>query len=181
MKKESIRTLSSFRTTFRAVQYRRVFKRIESVYTSFKQSTSSERVKYRGYVDASGRRFLDDVVIYRYADLLLLLAEAKNALSQDPSEEINKVRQRAYGDAFESFQFVSSSKEANDEAILQERMLELAFEGKRWWDLLRFDKAFEKVPSLQNRTGQNYLELWPISLSTISLNSNITQNTGYGN
>jgi hypothetical protein len=138
-------------------------------------------MKYRGYVDASGRRFLDDVVIYRYGDLLLLIAEAKNALNQDPAAEINQVRQRAYGDAFESFRFVSSSKDANDEAILQERMLELAFEGKRWWDLLRFDKAFEKVPSLQNRTGQNYLELWPISLSTISLNSNITQNPGYGN
>ncbi|MDP4820383.1 MAG: RagB/SusD family nutrient uptake outer membrane protein, partial [Saprospiraceae bacterium] len=65
--------------------------------------------------------------------------------------------------------------------ILQERLLELAFEGKRWWDLLRFGKAFEKVPSLQNRAGQNHLELWPISLGTISLNSSITQNPGYGN
>lgn len=138
-------------------------------------------VKYRGFVDASGRRFLDDVVIYRYADLLLLIAEAKNYLGQDPSSEINQVRQRAYGSNFEEFEFVSGSQQENDEAILQERLLELSFEGKRWWDLVRFGKAFEKVPSLMDRQGRDYLELWPISLNTISLNSKIAQNPGYGN
>ncbi|WP_186758083.1 RagB/SusD family nutrient uptake outer membrane protein [Echinicola salinicaeni] len=137
--------------------------------------------KYRGFVDPSGRRFLDDVVLYRYADLLLLIAEAKNALGQDPSAEINLVRQRAYGDDFEAHRFVDMGKEANDEAILQERLLELAFEGKRWWDLVRFDKAFELVPSLQGRDNDQYLLLWPISLGTISLNSKISQNPGYGN
>ena len=39
-------------------------------------------VKYRGFVDASGRRFLDDVIIYHYGDLLLLIAEAKNYLGR---------------------------------------------------------------------------------------------------
>lgn len=138
-------------------------------------------MKYRGFVDPSGRRFIDDIIIYRYADLLLLKAEAKNALGQDPSQEINQVRQRAYGAHFEDFQFVNQGQAINDEEILKERLLELAFEGKRWWDLLRFDKAFEKVPSLQNRANQRHLELWPISLGTISLNSKITQNPGYGN
>lgn len=138
-------------------------------------------MKYRGFVDPSGRRFIDDVIIYRYADLLLLIAEAKNALGQDPSPEINQVRQRAYGSSFEEFQFVNGTQASNDEAILQERLLELSFEGKRWWDLVRFDKAFEKVPSLQDRSNQKHLELWPISLGTISLNSKISQNPGYGN
>lgn len=138
-------------------------------------------LKYRGFIDPSGRRFIDDVIIYRHADLLLLIAEAKNALGQDPSAEINQVRQRAYGSAFEEFRFTRGSQVENDEAILQERLLELSFEGKRWWDLIRFDKAFEKVPSLKNRANQRHLELWPISLGTISLNSKITQNPGYGN
>lgn len=138
-------------------------------------------MKYRGFVDPSGRRFIDDIIIYRYADLLLLIAEAKNALGQDPSPEINQVRQRAYGSSFEEFQFVNGTQASNDEAILQERLLELSFEGKRWWDLVRFDKAFEKVPSLQDRSNQKHLELWPISLGTISLNSKISQNPGYGN
>lgn len=138
-------------------------------------------LKYRGFIDPSGRRFIDDVIIYRYADLLLLIAEAKNALGQDPSAEINQVRQRAYGEFFDEFRFSAGTQAENDEAILQERLLELSFEGKRWWDLIRFDKAFEKVPSLQSRPNQRHLELWPISLGTISLNSKITQNPGYGN
>ncbi|MBD3627824.1 RagB/SusD family nutrient uptake outer membrane protein [Cyclobacterium sp.] len=137
--------------------------------------------KYRGFVDPSGRRFIDDIVIYRYAEVLLLTAEAKNALGQDPSAEINQIRQRAYGDQFSAFEYSDSGQEANDEAILQERMLELAFEGKRWFDLVRFDKAFERVPSLQNRSNERHLLLWPISLGTISLNSKIEQNPGYGN
>ncbi|AFL85758.1 RagB/SusD family protein [Belliella baltica DSM 15883] len=137
--------------------------------------------KYRGYVDPSGRRFIDDIIIYRYADLLLLKAEAKNALGQDPSPEMNEIRQRAYGANFDDFRFVNGSREANDEAILQERLFEFAFEGKRWWDLVRFDKAFDKVPSLQARATQRHLLLWPISLGTISLNSRIVQNPGYGN
>ena len=136
-------------------------------------------VKARGFVDAGIRRFLDDVVIYRYADLLLMKAEAKNALGQDPSVEINEVRQRAYGDAFVNNEFISGSKEENDEAILQERLFELAFEGKRWWDLVRFGKAFEKVPSLQGRESEQHLLLFPVPPETISLNSKIQQTQGY--
>src|SRR5690606_14301315 len=97
------------------------------------------------------RIFTDDVVIYRYADLLLMKAEAKNALGQDPSDEMNEIRRRAYRDKFAEHIFVNGTKEENDEAILQERLFELTFEAKRWWDLIRFGKAFEKVPSLQGR------------------------------
>ena len=110
---------------------------------------------------------------------MLLIAEVKNALDQDPSTEINMIRARAFKNDFDEFRFTNGSKEVNDEAILQERLFELAFEGKRWWDLVRFGKAFEKVPSLNNRAGQNHLLLWPITLETISLNSRIVQNPGY--
>src|SRR5690606_1898464 len=105
---------------------------------------------------------------YRYADVLLMIAEAKNALDLDPSDEINEVRQRAYGANYAANVFVSTDKIANDEAILKERLLELAFEGKRWWDLIRFDKAMDLVPSLQSR--DRGLLLFPISQSTLSLN-----------
>ena len=130
-------------------------------------------------VEAGVRYFKDDVILYRYADVLLMKAEAKNALGQDPSAEINQVRQRAYGTAFAQHTFVSGSKEQNDDAILQERLLELAFEGKRWWDLVRFNKAFDLVPSLQNRKGQNHLLLFPISSYILSLEPQIQQNAGY--
>lgn len=136
-------------------------------------------VKAPGFPEAGAQKFLDDVVIYRYGELLLMKAEVKNALGQDPSEEINKVRMRAYGDHFENHRFVSGTQEENDESILQERLFELIFEGKRWWDLVRFGKAFEKIPSLQDKAGQDYLLLWPITEQTLSLNSRIQQNPGY--
>lgn len=133
--------------------------------------------KFRGFVEDGSRKFLDDVVLYRYADVLLMIAEAKNALGQDPTGEMNQVRQRAFGDNFEGHEFVNGTKAENNDAILKERLLELGFECKRWFDLLRFDKAFEIVPSLQGRDA--YLKLFPISSVTISQNSKIEQNPGY--
>ena len=135
--------------------------------------------KYNGMVDGGIRQFVDDIVIYRYADILLMKAEAKNALGQDPSVEMNQVRKRAYGDQFDQHLFTNGSKEQNDEAILKERLLELALEGKRWWDLIRFGKAFDLVPSLQNRKGDDYLLLFPIPETTLSLEPKVKQNPGY--
>lgn len=136
-------------------------------------------LKYKGFVSSGSRRFMDDVVLYRYADVLLMIAEAKNGLAQDPSVEMNLVRERAYGANFPSHVFTDAGPAQNDSLILRERSLELALEGKRWWDLVRFDKAFELVPSLLNRASERYLLLWPISQTTISLDPSITQNPGY--
>lgn len=137
--------------------------------------------KFNGVVSGGVRLFMDDVILYRYADVLLMKAEAKNALGQDPSTEINTVRQRAYGANFEAHRFVNGSQESNDDAILKERLFELIFEGKRWWDLIRFGKAFEIVPALQSRVGQDYLYLFPISETTLSLETKVRQNPGYQN
>ncbi|GAB3907886.1 SusD family outer membrane lipoprotein NanU [Larkinella knui] len=136
-------------------------------------------VKGTGTVENNVRYFASDVILYRYADLLLLKAEAKNALGQDPSPEINLVRQRAYGTNAAAHVFVNGTKEQNDDAILQERLLELAYEGKRWWDLRRFGKVFDKVPSLQSKKGQESALLFPISTTTLSLEPLVKQNAGY--
>lgn len=132
-----------------------------------------------GTVISGTRYFADDIILYRYADVLLLKAEAKNGLGQDPSAEINLVRQRAYGTAFSSHTFQNGTKEANDASILQERLFELAYEGKRWWDLVRFGKAFDLVPSLQASRGKDYLLLYPINALTLSLEPKVIQNQGY--
>lgn len=129
--------------------------------------------KYRGLIDGPVHKFYDDIVIYRWADVLLMKAEIKNALGQDPKPEMDAIRLRV-GQP----EFVTGSKAANDDSILEERLKEFAFEGKAWWDYVRFGKAFT-IPSLVSRTGQDYLLLWPISESTISLNPMIAQNPGY--
>lgn len=135
--------------------------------------------KGRGVLDAGTRFFRSDVILYRYADVLLMKAEAKNALGQDPTPEINLVRQRAYQSKFSNYTYVNGTKAQNDDAILKERLLELATEGKRWWDLVRFGKVFDLVPSLQSKKGQDYLLLFPIGNSLISLEPLVTENPGW--
>jgi starch-binding outer membrane protein, SusD/RagB family len=133
--------------------------------------------KFRGMVEDGSRHFLDDLILYRYADVLLMIAEAKNALGQDPTPELNTVRNRAGLEDYSG----PMDQESLDSAILEERLFELAHEGKRWWDLVRFDKAFDLVPSLQDQTRDDCLLLWPVSTNTITLNSQIEQNPCYDN
>lgn len=135
--------------------------------------------KFDGMIKNNIRYYYDDVVLYRYADVILMKAEAKNALGQDPSAEMNKIRERAFQENYDTHIFVNGSKEANDVAILQERLLELLFEGKYWWDLIRFDKAFELVPSFADKQNDKYLLLFPISETTLSLEPNVQQNPGW--
>ena len=137
------------------------------------------QTKFDGVVISGQRFWYDDYVIYRYGDILLMKAEAKNALGQDPTADINKVRQRAYGTNYSQFVFVNGSKVQNDALILKERLLETAFEGHYWWDLLRFGKAFELVPSLQTQVGKDHLLLFPIVQSTLSIEPKVKQNPGY--
>ncbi|MEJ7780387.1 MAG: RagB/SusD family nutrient uptake outer membrane protein [Daejeonella sp.] len=136
-------------------------------------------VKFKGIEDAGTRHFKDDVILFRYADILLMKAEIKNALNQDPAPEINEVRQRAYGTNASKYIFISGGKQQNDDAILKERLFEFAIEGKRWWDLLRFGKAFDLVPSLQNKKGQDYLLLFPIGNEILSLEPKVRENPGW--
>ena len=135
--------------------------------------------KFDGLVEAGTRFFLDDVVLYRYADVLLMKAEAQNALGMDPSEAMNMVRERAYGENFMNHTFVSGSKAQNDDLILQERLLEFLYEGKYWWDILRFDKATELVPYFKENPSDTYKYLWPLSLDILSLEPETVQNPGY--
>lgn len=135
--------------------------------------------KFSGNVTSGTRQFFNDAILYRLADVILMRAEAKNALGQDPSTEINRIRQRAFGANFSSNAFVNGTPASNDDAILKERLLELAFEGKRWNDLVRFNKAFDIIPNLQARKDQNNLLLFPLSLNVLSVEPLVKQNPGY--
>ena len=133
--------------------------------------------KFMGYNDKSGeRRYWENIPLYRYADVLLLLAEAKNQLGEDPSDEINMVRVRA-GVAVK---YISKSKLDNKRAILDERLREFAGEGKRWWDLVRAgdDLVFDYVTNLKKEN--RHMIYLPLSNSLISKDPEyITQTEGY--
>lgn len=84
--------------------------------------------------------------IYRYSEVLLFLAEALNEQGKDGSVYLNQVRSRAgLGDAAGDMR----------EAIYQERRVELAFENKRWFDLVRTGRAIDVITAHGNRIKAN--------------------------
>lgn len=137
--------------------------------------------KFLGIVKGSERIFENDVPVYRYADVVLLLAEAKNLLNEDPSGEINQIRLRAYGSNYvpATHAYVNGSKTANANAILNERYKEFIGEGKRWWDLRRAGNSFviDNIEYLS--PGDEYKLLLPISIDMIGRNPLLDQTVGY--
>ena len=137
--------------------------------------------KYAGEQSASVRYYTNDFVIYRYADLLLLQAEAKVLLGEDPSAEINQVRARAYGSHYEEavYGYPHQTIDANPyEAILQERLYEFILEGKRWYDLRRMgdNYVYEHTSVLPS---ESYKLLWPIDRTSLTNNRALVQTPGY--
>ena len=137
--------------------------------------------KFQGEQNAGTRQYTNDYPIYRFADLLLMLAEAKIILGENPATEINQVRQRAYGASYNAatLGYPNQSVDANPrESILQERFLEFIFEGKRWYDLRRIGDSYvfkyTTVPSTES-----YKLLWPIDRNTLTNNRSLQQNPGY--
>ncbi len=137
--------------------------------------------KYQGEQNAGARAYTNDYPIYRYADLLLLLAEAKVLLGENPATEINLVRARAFGSKYitATHGYPNQAIDANPkDALLKERLLEFIFEGKRWYDLRRFGDAYV----FANTTVvalEAYKLLWPVDRNTLTNNRLLTQTPGY--
>ncbi len=137
--------------------------------------------KFLGRVDGSERIFDSNIPVYRYADVLLMIAEAKNLLGEDPSGEINEIRQRAYGSNYNPIlhAYTNGSQTANANAILDERYKEFIGEGKRWWDLRRAGSSFviNEVPFLN--AGDEFKLLLPITTDMIGRNPALDQTIGW--
>jgi hypothetical protein len=137
-------------------------------------------------------------IFYRYADVLLMKAEAINQLNdpQTAANLVNAIRTRAH--AFDFNGTPDPSNQAAMEAfILQERQREFAFEGKRWFDVLRnakrnnyrniqylMDMAAISVP--QDRQQAAFAKLkdpnshyMPINLTEMQTNKLLVQNPFY--
>lgn len=128
-----------------------------------------------GPVDQIENRRVQDpnLVMIRYADVLLMHAEALNELGRT-SEAIpflNQVRQRAGID-----DSMALTQAEVRQAIKNERMVEFAFEGLRYHDLVRWGDAIDEIEEL---TDPNKI-IWPIIAREIDLNPNLLpQNPGY--
>jgi hypothetical protein len=126
----------------------------------------------------------DNWPVYRYADALLLLAEAQNEQGKSPLSSLNEVRVRAG---------LLPSDETDQsklrDIIAHERRVELAFENHRWHDLVRTGKAIEVMTAygIKQKQKYSYLRpdsyiitpaklLYPIPRREIELNPMLTQN-----
>lgn len=134
-----------------------------------------------------------NVHVLRYADALLMYAEALNGAGDTPKalNYLNMVRERAFNS--DSFNYVGLDKEAAGDAILEERKLEFAYEGSRWFDLVRAGKLFETMKAHgtleaelaeSNKTeitanARPAHSLYPIPQREMDLNPELIQNPGY--
>ena len=124
----------------------------------------------------------DNFYVLRYADVLLLYAEALNETGKTPDALplLNRVRKRV-----NLADKTGLNQAAMRLALEQERRVELAFEGHRWYDLVRTSRA---LPVLQAKAAvigiktsltENNL-IFPVPQSQIDINSDkIKQNPGY--
>jgi hypothetical protein len=130
--------------------------------------------------------------IYRYAEVLLMYAEALNEQGQTAAAigYVNQIRARARNGAGSENRSspadlpTSLSQAQVRAAIFDERKWELAFEGKRWFDLVRqgfpvFQAAESTDPTVIPTNIQPTRMVWPIPQAQIDLNSQLTQNPGY--
>lgn len=137
--------------------------------------------KFQGEQNAGSRSITNDYPIYRYADLLLMIAEAKVILGQSPADEINLVRKRAFGAKYDekTLGFPNQSIDTKPaEAILNERLFEFVFEGKRWYDLRRFGNSYV-FANTTLLSSEAYKVLWPIDRNSLTNNRSLKQTDGY--
>lgn len=134
----------------------------------------------------------NDYPLYRYADLLLLFAEAdcraNNGPTTDAMEKLNMVHRRAYGKdvaAASSVDYKLADYTMNTflDLVLTERGYETQNEGKRWLDLKRTGRVKEIIKAAVGKDVADKHLLWPIPASELNFNLALDakkdQNLGY--
>ncbi|RCR71263.1 RagB/SusD family nutrient uptake outer membrane protein [Larkinella punicea] len=118
----------------------------------------------------------------RFSDILLVYAEALSEAANGPTPDaytaLNRVRNRAGLPPLAGL-----NRAQFKDAVLQERRLELCWEGNRWFDLVRTGRLVEAVKS-ENSFGRNATiqasnQLFPIPQRERDINPSLTQNPGY--
>ena len=161
------------------------------VVVDFKEDVPNQILKFAGArmskyeVDNTTSSYLNhnnDKVFWRYADALLLAAEAKVRMGKSGDAEVNEIRDR-----------VQAGQKSNVtlQDILDERMLEFSYEGMRRQDQIRFGTYTEPTTDRYAGVHHNvatgdyvvdntgFTTVFPIPTSVLELNTKLTQNPGY--
>ena len=160
-----------------------------------KQSPTSSTLRVQKEIDANW-------IVYRQTDVMLMMAEALVAQPSVSSSDINKafefvnvINTRARVDTtnIKNPLKLPADAESALELVLEERARELAFEGKRWYDLVRkalrenttenikfvADKLTSNATSLKNKMLDIDNLFLPIHIDELRFNKNLVQNKAY--
>ena len=134
----------------------------------------------------------NDYPWYRYADLLLIHAEAASRAANGPTaeaiESLNEVHRRAYGydpktPSPVDFSIGDYDSQSFLDLVVKERGYETMYEGKRWLDLKRLGIAKDVILAVKGKTVADKMLLWPIPNSELAYNTALDpvadQNPGY--
>jgi hypothetical protein len=142
---------------------------VQNLYYNYKTYTSITKENWVTQSASQDKDRPQNVIILRYADVLLMNAEAALQVGGDALTPLNLVRQRAG---------LTPKGAVTMDDIKQERHVELAMEDDRFWDLVRWGDAQTVLGPLGFQSNKN--ELLPIPAVQIELSNNtLTQNPGY--
>ncbi|MBC9797003.1 RagB/SusD family nutrient uptake outer membrane protein, partial [Sinomicrobium weinanense] len=148
--------------------------------------------RYPGLAGSNGRQSSHNYITMRYAEVLLIAAEALNEITPGSAEAagyINRLRQRARNRAGEMAAFPEDvpaglSQSGFRDMVIRERRIELAFEFKRWYDIKRLQTGEESFgpdglePHADFDPGRDYL--FPLPGDELARNPNLQPNNpGY--
>ncbi|MCF0073937.1 RagB/SusD family nutrient uptake outer membrane protein [Dyadobacter sp. CY261] len=162
-------------------------------FTNTKRPHIAKYARFAGNSNSEGRYSDHNYAAMRYAEILLIAAEASVEVSGPNAEAlgyINEIRARARNWAGKQVTFpedvkVGLAKDAMIDLILEDRRLELAFEYKRWYDIKRRnlgEKVFKGTNSLEPHESfsANRDYLMPLPRVELQVNPNLApQNPGY--
>lgn len=150
------------------------------------------QISSRKFRDRTQQAARNDYPLYRYADLLLLYAEASCEQAGAPTpagvDKLNMVRRRAYGYSITQPSPVDVNIADYDKAsfirlVFRERGYETHSEGKRWLDLKRASVGKEIIREATGKTIADRHLLWPLPVMELNFNKAIhpvnDQNPGY--
>ncbi|QRY57185.1 RagB/SusD family nutrient uptake outer membrane protein [Sphingobacterium siyangense] len=159
-------------------------KRFKSVFdiaynSNYALCTKYANVKFSSNASNANAIFKNNIIIFRYSDIKLLMAEGLAATGKNSSAEtiLNEIRTQAGLPAY-------TKEEPLIEAIFSERARELFLEGHRYYDLVRLYRHFNVYKFPEGKMNQSQFNakkyLWPFDPSLLSTNPMLNQTPYWG-
>lgn len=153
---------------------------------TFVTTTETDKLVVGKYLGTEPNPGLNDIKMFRLSEQYLIRAEAYAHLGMltEAANDYNTLRNNRI---FDYSNVVFNSKDVALTSILEERRIELAFEGHRWFDLRRYeqgisriDEDIELVPLAKELPATSHIfKYFPIPQDEIFANKSMDQNLGY--